>query len=51
MKHKQWLSTYFEMHQLDVMIQQQFVPSAERVISMRSNLEPAILGREREALW
>ena len=30
MKYKQWLNSYFEMHQLDVMIQQQFVPSAER---------------------
>jgi hypothetical protein len=26
------------MHQLDVMVQQQFVPCAERVISMRSRI-------------
>ena len=50
MKHKQWLSTYFEMHQLDVMIQQQFVPSAERVISMRSNLVPRACD-PREGTW
>ena len=32
------LNAYFEMHQLDVMVQQQFVPCAERVISMRSRI-------------